>query len=180
MKINFFTPNTLTRTTFSQEDWDDVVMTAIVKEFAYQSQNAQVCQIDGGPLLTEWQLESDSFSTVSEIDGDVYEDFVSFQDIEEIHVLGPGKWKFGTTVQTRNGNLKLQESTSVSFFTLTSLVPNSLPEGWREYCESDTTPEKFGLVDIIYNDGSMDTCCRPDEIIWTSFAVKGWKPCAAE
>lgn len=32
-----------------------------------------------------------------------------------------------------------------------------------------------GLVDVIYHDGTQDTCCRPDEIVWESALVKCWR-----
>lgn len=172
MKIDFLNVNTIT-------NLNDETIEVIWSEFVRQSKQADVCFVDNGPLLENWDVDEYTFSCNWFAEDGMSDFVVNFDNLCEVQIMGPGHW---ILFEQRNENSHIQHQlrTEVRFYELKPVVPISLPEGWKEYCEGDTAPEQYGLVDVLYHDGNQDNAMRPDEITWTSFSVKGWKPCDEE
>lgn len=172
--MNFYTPNEIDFSNFvtNPDQWMHIIE-SIVAEFEYQQRNASYIQINGSPLLDSWEFDSQTSIFTSTLTEGVFDRtfFITVRDCQKFEILGPGQWRL-TDIR---GN-----EVSVIFLVTSHVVPKSLPEGFKEYFEGWEIPEEIGLVDVIYNNGSMDTCMRVVEITWTSFSVKGWKPSSEE
>ncbi len=175
--MNFYTPNKIDFNSLVNIANNDETIEAIWREFVNQSKKANVCIVDGSPILQDWNVDESKnvFACKWLTEEGLYEVEVDFDNLSEVQIMGPGHW---VLFEQRNENSHIQHQlrTEVRFYELKPLVPDSLPEGFKEYFEGWEIPEEIGLVDVVYNDGTIDSCMRPDEITWTSFSVKGWKP----
>lgn len=173
--MNFYTPNKIDFNSLVNIANNDETIEAIWREFVNQSKKAKVCIVNGSPILQDWNVEENVFTCNWFTEEGMYEVKLDLHNLCEVQIMGPGHW---VLFEQRNENCRIQHQlrTEVRFYELKPLVPDSLPEGFKEYFEGWEIPEEIGLVDVVYNDGTIDSCMRPDEITWTSFSVKGWKP----
>jgi hypothetical protein len=44
-----------------------------------------------------------------------------------------------------------------------------------DFIDGESRHFEVGLVDVVYHNGSEDSACRPDEIVWLSHTVKSWR-----